>query len=243
MSSNSPRFIPLRKVLAWSVHLLTASGSVWGFLALLNIQSGDYRLAMIWMITAIVVDSFDGTLARLFNVKKYAAGIDGALLDNILDYFTYVIVPAYALYTAGLLPHGWELAGALSILLTSAYQFTQVDAKTEDHYFKGFPSYWNVMVIYMLALRITPWWNLGILTFLNIMVFVPIKYVYPSRTVTARRLTLTLTILYGAIGTAAIVQYPDVPKGLMWVSLAYVIYYVTLSLWPKKPLIAKELPE
>ncbi len=243
MPSGLPRFIPLRKVLAWSVHLLTASGGVWGFLALLNIQSGDYRLAMIWMIVAILVDSFDGTLARLFDVKKYAAGIDGALLDNILDYFTYVIVPAYGLFMAGLLPRGWELAGALSILLTSAYQFTQTDAKTEDHYFRGFPSYWNVMVIYMLALRITPWVNLGILIFLNIMVFVPIKYVYPSRTVAARSLTLTLTCLYGAVGTAAIVQYPDVPQWLMGASLVYVVYYVTLSLWPKKPPVAKELPE
>jgi phosphatidylcholine synthase len=240
MPSVPPRFPLLRKVLAWSVHLLTASGAAWGFLALLNFQSGEYRLAMLWMIVAVVVDSFDGTLARFLDVKKYAANLDGALLDNILDYFTYVIVPAYALYAAGLLPSGWELAGAISILLTSAYQFSQTDAKTDDHYFKGFPSYWNVVVIYMLTLQIPPWWNLGLLALLNVLVFVPIKYVYPSRTVTARRLTLALTCLYGAVGTVAVAQYPHVPQWLMGASLAYIVYYVTLSLWPKKP--RKEQP-
>jgi phosphatidylcholine synthase len=236
MPSISPGHLLFRKVLAWSVHLLTGSAVVWGFLALLAIQNRDYRMAMLWMVVSIVVDSFDGTLARLFNVKKYAAGIDGALLDNILDYFTYVIVPAYALYMARILPPRWELAGALSILLTSAYQFSQTDAKTEDHYFKGFPSYWNVVVIYMLTLQIPGWVNLGILAFLNIMIFVPIKYVYPSRTVTTRRLTMFLTCVYGAVGTIAILQYPQVPQWLMAASLAYVIYYVALSLWPKKPL-------
>lgn len=228
-------FLPLRKTLAWSIHLLTASGAVWGFLALLAFQRGDYRAAMLWMILSIVVDSFDGTLARFLEVKKYAPGLDGALLDNILDYFTYVIVPAYALYSAHLLPPGWELAGALSILLTSSYQFSQVDAKTDDHYFKGFPSYWNVVVIYMLTLQIPHWWNLAILALLNVLVFVPVKYVYPSRTVRARALTLTLTCLYGAAGTFAVAQYPAVPLWLMVVSLAYVVYYVVLSLWPKTP--------
>jgi phosphatidylcholine synthase len=234
MTSNPPRFPILRRMLAWSVHLLTASGAAWGFLALLSFQAGDYRAAMLWMILSIFVDSFDGTLARLVNVKKYAPGIDGALLDNILDYLTYVIVPAYALYSCNLLPAGWELAGALSILLTSSYQFTQVDAKTDDHYFKGFPSYWNVVVIYMLTLQIPPWWNLGILAVLNILVFVPVKYVYPSRTVTAHRLTLALTYLYGAVGTFAVASYPHAPRWLMLASLAYIAYYVGLSLWPKK---------
>jgi phosphatidylcholine synthase len=171
----------------------------------------------------------------LLNVKKFAAGVDGALLDNIIDYFTYVIVPAYFLYKADLLPAGWQLAGALSILITSAYQFTQSDAKTEDHYFKGFPDYWNVMVIYMLAMHIPTWVNLGILVVLNILVFVPIKYVYPSRTTFAHRLTLGLTYLYGVIGTIAVLQYPNVPQWMMWLSLAYLVYYVGLSLWPKKP--------
>jgi len=235
MTSAQPRSLLLRRILAWSVHLLTAFSAVWGFLALLAVQKGDYRTAMLIMVASIVTDSLDGTLARLLNVKKYAPGIDGALLDNILDYFTYVIVPAYALYVAGILPEGWELAGALSILLTSAYQFSQVDAKTDDHYFKGFPSYWNVVVVYMLTMQIPPWISLGILVALNVLIFVPVKYVYPSRTVTARRWTLALTILYGAVVTYAILQYPQTSTWLMWVTLVYLLYYVGLSLWPKKP--------
>ncbi len=231
---NPPRFLFLRKTLAWSVHLLTASGAVWGFLALIAIESGDYRMAFLWMILSILVDSVDGTLARLLNVKKYAAGLDGALLDNIIDYFTYVVIPAYFLYKSDLLPAGWQLAGAVSILLTSAYQFSQTDAKTDDHYFKGFPDYWNVMVIYMLVMHIPPVINLVILAVLNILVFVPIKYVYPSRTTVAHRLTLVLTYLYGVIGTIAVLQYPNVPQWMMWLSLVYIVYYAGLSLWPKK---------
>jgi phosphatidylcholine synthase len=231
MSSNQP---VLRKILAWGVHFFTATGAAWSFLALLAINERDYRLAILWMIVAIFVDGVDGMLARLVDVKTYAPGIDGPLLDNILDYFTYVVVPAYLLYTADLLPPGWQLAGALSILLTSAYQFSQSDAKTDDHYFKGFPSYWNVLVIYMLAMHIPAWANLVMLVVFNVLVFVPVKYVYPSRSVLLHRVTLGLTYLYALIGTIAVLQYPDVPQGLMWVSLAYILYYLVLSLWPKK---------
>jgi len=232
MSPRSP-FL-LRKILAWGVHLFTATGAAWSFLALLAINARDYRLAILWMIVAMAVDGVDGILARLVDTKTYAPGIDGALLDNILDYFTYVVVPAYLLYTADLLPPGWQLAGALSILLTSAYQFSQSDAKTEDHYFKGFPSYWNILVIYMLGMHVPAWGNAVLLVIFNVLVFVPVKYVYPTRSGLLHRVTMGLTYLYALIGTIAVLQYPNVPQGLMWVSLAYILYYLVLSLWPKK---------
>jgi phosphatidylcholine synthase len=235
MSDNLRLF--LRKTLAWGVHLFTATGAAWGFLSILAIQAGNYRLAIAWMVLAILVDSFDGMLARWLDVKTYAPGLDGALLDNILDYLNYVFVPAYFLYATDLLPAGWNLAGALSILLTSAYQFSQVDAKTEDHYFKGFPSYWNVLVIYMLVLGTNEWLNLGLLLVCNVLVFVPIKYVYPSRNTVARRLTLFLSYLYGALGLYGLAKYPDVPRWVIWLSLVYVAYYVALSLWPKRHLV------
>jgi phosphatidylcholine synthase len=232
MTNNLPLF--LRKTLAWGVHLFTASGAAWGFLAILAIQAGDYRAAIAWMVLAMFVDGFDGMLARWLDVKTYASGINGALLDNILDYFNYVVVPAYFLYASELLPPGWQLAGAISILLTSAYQFTQVDAKTDDHYFKGFPSYWNVLVLYLLILPTGQWFNLAALVFFNILVFVPVKYVYPSRNKVARRLTLTLSYLYAIIGVYGLLHYPDVPAWIPWASFVYVAYYVGLSLWPKK---------
>ena len=166
----------------WMTHLVTASSAVWGLLAILAITNGAWIEAFWWMAVAVAIDSFDGALARRVDVKKVLPQIDGALLDNIVDYLNYVFVPAYFLYATNLLPARFAVLGAALILLASAYQFSQSDAKTEDHYFKGFPSYWNVMVFYMFMLGTGPWLNLGITVLLCVLVFVPIKYIYPSRT-------------------------------------------------------------
>jgi phosphatidylcholine synthase len=228
----------LRKTLAWSVHLFTATGAVWGFFAVRAIFAHEWKLAIIWMAAAIFVDGFDGILARWTDVKTYASGLDGALLDNILDYLNYVFVPALFLVEAELLPANLALPGAIAILLTSAYQFTQVDAKsdgkTDDHYFKGFPDYWNVMVIYMLVLGLNPWLNFGFLVLFNILIFVPIKYIYPTRTARLKKLTLALTYLFGALGLVGLILYPNEPKWIWWATLLYGVYYVALSLWPRK---------
>jgi phosphatidylcholine synthase len=227
--------LPIKQILAWSVHLLTATGAVWGFLTLVAIFEQNWRAAIFWMIVAMVVDGFDGLLARWFRVKEYARGLDGALLDNIIDYLNYVVVAALILIKApNLLPAGLEMAGAISILLTSAYQFTQVDAKTDEQsfFFKGFPSVWNFLVIYLMLLGLNPWVNLVLVLICNILVFVPVKYIYPTRNSRLRRLTLVLTYLYGAIGVWALMQYPSVPQWVVWISLVYVGYYVLLSFFP-----------
>jgi phosphatidylcholine synthase len=224
---------PVRVVLAWGVHLFTATGAIWGFLAMLAVFEHNWRAMILWMIVAILVDGFDGMLARWADVKKYANGIDGALLDNILDYLNYVIVPALFLMEADVLPPGFQMIGAFSILLTSAYQFTQTDAKTDDHHFKGFPSYWNVAALYMLLMGLPAWVNFGFLMLFNVMVFIPVKYIYPSRNNYLRNLTLVLTYLYGAVGIWGLLQYPDHPKWVAWASLIYAVYYIVLSLIPK----------
>jgi phosphatidylcholine synthase len=223
-----------RVIAAWGVHLFTASGAVWSLLAILSIFEKDWRMMIIWMIVAMLVDGFDGMLARWADVKRYANGIDGALLDNILDYLSYVLVPALFLIEADVLPEGVRLFGACSILLTSAYQFTQTDAKTDDHHFKGFPSYWNIAALYMLLLNLPPWMNFGFLMLFNILVFVPIKYIYPSRNNYLRKLTLALTYLYGAIGIWGILQYPNHSQWVIWATLVYAVYYIVLSIIPKQ---------
>jgi phosphatidylcholine synthase len=226
-----------RKVYAYGVHLFTATGAVWGFLAIQAIFKHEWKVAVFWIILAILVDGFDGMLARWADVKTYAAGIDGALLDNILDYLNYVVVPALFLVEADFLPAGYKFATAALILLTSAYQFTQVDAKTDetnDYFFKGFPSYWNVVVLYMLVMGLNPWINLALLVVFNILVFVPIKYVYPSRDTRLKKVTLVLSYLYGIVGIWGLMKYPDVPQWVIWVSFIYVGYYVILSFWPRK---------
>jgi phosphatidylcholine synthase len=226
----------MKKVLAWSVHLFTATGAIWGFLTILAIFEQNWRAAIIWMILAMFVDGFDGMLARWFHVKEYASQVDGALLDNIIDYLNYVVVAAFLLIKApNLLPVGFEMAAAFSILLTSAYQFSQVDAKMDEQsfFFKGFPSVWNFLVIYLMLLGLNPWINLALVIICNVLVFVPVKYVYPSRNTRLRRLTLGLTYLYGAIAIWALLQYPSVPQWIVWISLIYVGYYALLSLFPK----------
>lgn len=234
ISTPSEKPNPVRVVSAWGVHLFTASGAVWGLLAVLAIFEHDWESMILWMIVAMFVDGFDGLLARWADVKTYAKGIDGALLDNILDYLNYVFVPALFLMEADVLPYGTRLIGGCSILITSAYQFTQTDAKTDDHHFKGFPSYWNIVALYMLVLNLPQWVNFAFLMVFNILVFVPIKYIYPSRNSYLRKLTLGLTYLYGALGIWGLIQYPNQPEWLVWVSFVYVFYYIVLSLIPKK---------
>jgi len=226
---------PVRVMLAYGVHLFTATGAVWGLLSILAIFDGNYKLMILYMIIAMLVDGFDGMFARWADVKKYANGVDGALLDNILDYLNYVLVPVIFLIKAeNLLPESVKLLTACAILLTSAYQFTQSDAKTDDHHFKGFPSYWNVTALYMLLMKLSPWVNFGFLVLFNILVFVPIKYIYPSRNSYLRQLTLGLTYLYGAIGIWGLMQYPNQPDWVVWVSFIYVAYYLVISVIPKK---------
>jgi len=228
--------LAVRKTLAWSVHFFTATGAIWGFLTLLAIFEENWRAAILWIVIAMVVDGFDGMLARWFHVKEYAQGVDGGLMDNIIDYLNYVVVAALILIKApNLLPPGLELAGAFSILLTSAYQFSQVDAKTDEQsfFFKGFPSVWNFLAIYMMLLGLNPWINFALLVLCNILVFVPVKYIYPSRNTRLRRLTLILTYLYFAIGVWGLLQYPSVPQWIVWISLVYVVYYAFLSFFPK----------
>lgn len=226
-------WLPTRrnKLMAWSTHIFTATGALWGFLAIQAIFNENWMVAFIWMIAATLVDALDGVLARRTRVKEVVPNFDGALLDNMVDYFTYVIVPALFMYNVGLFPQQFSLLGVTAILLASAYQFCQSDAKTDDHYFKGFPSYWNVVVFYLFVLGLEPWINLTVTLALAVLVFVPIKYIYPSRTRRYQKLTITLAIIWGAICIAILMQYPEPQPWLIWTSLLFAVYYTGASLY------------
>ncbi|MBI3166128.1 MAG: hypothetical protein HYZ24_15705 [Chloroflexi bacterium] len=231
--TSSPQPNLIRAILAYGVHLFTATGAIWGLLGIFAVFEGDYKMMIVWMIVAMLVDGLDGGLARLADVKTHAKGVDGALLDNILDYLNYVVVPAIFMIQTDLLPASVKWLTACLILLTSAYQFTQTDAKTDDHHFKGFPSYWNVAALYMLLMNLPPWVNFGFLMLFNVMVFIPVKYIYPSRNTYLKTITNILTWAYAAIGIWALLQYPNHPNWVAWASLIYVGYYLVLSLIPK----------
>ena len=223
-----------KQALAWGVHLFTASGAIFALLAIFAIIDRQWQAAFIWMTVTVLIDSFDGTLARFFGVKGVLPQFDGALLDNIIDYETYVVIPALFVVEAGLLPTSLALLGASVIVLTSAYQFAQADAKTDDHFFKGFPSYWNVVVLYLFLLELSPWVNLLLVLLCGILVFVPVKYVYPSRTARFQRLTLLLSGVWGVMVLVALLQYPVIRPWLVRSSLLFIVYYIAISLYLTK---------
>lgn len=230
LGENGPAS-PAQRTLAWGVHLFTASGVVCCLLAIEAGLRSDWRQAFAWLLVGVLIDAVDGALARRVRVKEALPNVDGSLLDNLLDYVSYVIVPALFLHWAGLLPGRLSFATAAAVCIASAFQFCQADAKTADHYFKGFPSYWNVSVLYLLALRLSPAANFAILVVLIVLVFVPIKYLYPSRTVPLRNGTLALTSLWGVMMIAVVWQLPDPSSWLVCGSLLYVVYYFAASLY------------
>jgi len=215
---------------AWLVHLYTASGALFGFLALTRIFYDRYREAFVWLALAIVVDATDGVLARRAQAGSRLPHVDGARLDDIVDYLTYVFVPAFFMWHALLVPERWSMPAAAAMLVASAYGFSRTDAKSADHFFTGFPSYWNIVVFYLYVAGWPPVVNLAILLVLAALVFVPIGYVYPSRTPVWRTLTVALAIVWGALMLVLLWQMPEVSRPVFWTSLAFPVYYMLLSL-------------
>jgi phosphatidylcholine synthase len=219
-------------VASWLVHAYTASGLVLAFLTVIAVMEGDTERALWLFLAAMVVDGTDGAMARYVQVKERVPWFDGAMLDNIVDYITYAFMPMVLLWSAGCLGDGTS-ATVLAVipLLASAYQFCRVDAKTDDHLFLGFPSYWNIAAFYIVILDLGPGAVTGVLLVCAVLVFVPIGYVYPSRTTTLQAPTLILTALWLASYAALLAQNPDPSTWLLVFSVAYIVYYVALSLY------------
>ena len=218
-------------MLAWIAHLYTASGALFAFLAALAVIEFDYRAAFFWLGVQVIVDATDGVLARALRVSERVPWFNGAKLDDIVDYLCYVFVPALIVWRAILVPDAWTMSVVGAMLLSSAYGFNRADAKSPDHFFTGFPSYWNIGVFYMLVLRLPDRVNGVILLALAVMVFVPIRYVYPSRTPVLRRLTNVLGAIWGVLIGVMLWQYPAVSPPVLWASLVFPVYYFGLSFW------------
>lgn len=214
---------------AWLVHIYTASGALAAFFGTLAVFDDRYRDAFLWMIVSTFVDATDGLLARAARVRQILPGFDGARLDDIVDYLTFVFLPVLLLYRAGTLPPAAAPWVAAIVLLSSAYGFASLDAKTEDHFYTGFPSYWNIVALYLYAAGLTPWFNAGVLLVLSALVFVRVGYVYPSKTPVLRGLTVTLGAVWAAMMLAVALLLPAAPPALVGVSLFYPIYYAVLS--------------
>lgn len=226
-----------KRSLGWLVHAFTASGACVGVLSLYAIYQNNWVMALWLMAVAILIDSVDGMFARMVKIKDVVPEIDGALLDNIVDFVNYTIVPCFFLLVSNALPPMWRLVCVVAIIFASSYQFTQCDAKTSDHFFKGFPSYWNIAVIYLFFWQMTPFTNTVILLTLAVLSFIPIKYVYPSRLeyLTNNRYMrygmLALTCCWAAATTGMLWIYPQTSRFLVVVSVGYVLVYAIISLY------------
>ncbi len=230
--SYAPAQPPGARSIAWMVHVYTASGAAIALFALAYGTLGDLRSAFLWLSVAMFIDCTDGTLARRFRVKEVVPEFDGARLDDIVDYLTYSFVPIVIAYFGGALPAGIAgLAVGAVPLLASGYGFCRVDAKTPDHYFTGFPSYWNVIVLYFFLLDTAPLLNSVVLLAFSALVFVPTRYAYPSRNPAGRWGTFTLGPLWSIVVVYLAARLPDTEPRLALASLAFPAYYLGLSLW------------
>ncbi|WP_102224334.1 CDP-alcohol phosphatidyltransferase family protein [Acidimangrovimonas sediminis] len=181
---------------AFFVHLLTGTGAVLSMLAMLAAVEQKWALMFTWLVVAFAVDGVDGPLARRYDVKRNAPQIDGVLLDLIIDYLTYVFIPAYALFKSGLLP-GWT--GWLAIIVityASVIYFADTRMKTKDNSFAGFPGCWNMFAIVIFALRPDFWVTLGLVVVLAAAMFTPLKFIHPVRTERWRQLSLPIALLW-----------------------------------------------
>ena len=219
------------RVGAGAVHVYTASGTALALLIVLAAVEGNAVTALWLGLVALVIDGTDGMLARRLRVKERLPWFDGALLDNIVDYLTYAFAPMLLLLSDDRLPAG-ALGTLVAVvpLLASSYQFCRVDAKTDDHLFLGFPSYWNVVAFYAVVLDLGPATVAGILLVCSVLVFVPIGYLYPSRTLAFSRTSLVLTAAWLVLYAVILGQMPDPHPVLLAASLAYLLYYVGISL-------------
>jgi phosphatidylcholine synthase len=181
---------------ALGVHLLTATGAVFAMLAMLAAVDGKWSLMFLWLVVAFAVDGIDGPLARKYEVKKYAGEFDGVLLDLIIDYLTYVFIPAFALFKSDLLP-GWTGWFAIIVItFASAMYFADTRMKTKDNSFSGFPGCWNMLVLVLFALSPDFWIILILVSLLAVAMFFPLKFIHPVRTERWRNLSLPMALAW-----------------------------------------------
>ena len=230
MSTNK---INTDKIAAWAVHGFTASGAVLGFLAIISILNNDLVGAFLWLGLALLIDGIDGALARKIGVLDKTPNIDGSTLDNVIDYLNYVIIPALMIYWFQMVPNGWEIILPAGMFAVSLYTFANMNMKTNDYYFSGFPAVWNIVVLYFYILNTHPIINVIIILLLFILTFVPIKFVHPLRVKKIRNLTIFCTVLWSATTLKLVTTNPDInlfaeQKIVLLIWIVCSIYFATI---------------
>ena len=194
------------RALAFSVHVLTACGAALALFALLAASHGNWPLMFLWLGVALVLDAIDGPLARAANVSAVWPNWSGDTLDLVVDYTTYVFVPAYAVAAGSLMPDALALPAAAAIAITGTLYFANREMKTPDNFFRGFPAVWNLVAFYLLLLRPAPAIAAGTIALFAVLTFMPIRFVHPFRVRRLRTITVALLTLWAALALAAVKQ-------------------------------------
>ncbi len=215
---------------AWAVHAYTSLGLVAGFLALrAMLLQMDAQLTFVWLGVALFIDATDGPFARRWEVTRWTPNFSGRKLDDIVDYLNYTFLSVFAAYRFGLAP-SWGMPVLWAVLIASAYGFCEESAKTDDGYFTGFPSYWDVIVFYLYLLDGPGWANALILAIFAVLVFVRVKYV-TWKTKILHNVTFVLSMAWCASLLALIVLFEQAPLWLVWLSLLFPAYHFGLSFY------------
>jgi phosphatidylcholine synthase len=219
------------RLCAAAVHILTSSSAVLALLALRAAHQHDWQMMFVWLGVALIVDAVDGPLARRVGVTAVLPRFSGERLDLIVDYLTYVVVPAYALTEAPLMPEVTRVPAAIAILLSSLYHVADLDSKTEEGYFVGFPAIWNIVLLYLFALGLRPWASLAVVTVFVALTFVPFLAVHPFR---VRRLRVPTCIATALWTGAAAIAVADAFPSRLWVQallLVTALYFTGVGLY------------
>jgi len=230
-SPDRPAHPPGRVALAWLVHLYTALGAVTALVSISAIAGGRIAEAMWWLYVAVFIDATDGTAARAVGVKQVLPGFDGAKLDDIVDYLTFVLVPMFFLLQTGLLQGTAGTLAAGAAVLASAFRFCSSDAKTPDAFFTGFPSYWNIVGLYLWVFEVPPAACAALTAALALLVLVPLRFIYPTRMPTLMGWTIGLGVAWSVLVGIVLLRLPERATTVAAISLAYPAYYTLASFW------------
>lgn len=202
---------------AFAVHIFTASGAAVAFLALLAAVDRAWPAMFLWLGLALVIDGIDGPMARKLQVVTLLPRWSGDVLDLVVDFLTYVFVPAYAIAHAGVLPEPLAIPAGIAIVVTSALYFADRQMKTDDNFFRGFPALWNAVAFYLILLPTMPWLFAAAVAALCVATFLPFPFVHPIRVRRFRKLTIALLATWAILALYAITRgmKPDV-----WVTVA-----------------------
>jgi phosphatidylcholine synthase len=228
-----------QKALAFSVHAFTSTGIVAGFMAIVAISNHEFKQAMLWIFATLIIDGVDGTFARLFKVREVLPNFDGKMIDYVIDFATYALIPAYFIYEAPILPEEVKLLGIAIILIVSALYYGLDGMVSSDYYFVGFPVMWNMVAFYLFfVIDLYQWVNFILVVFLAILHFVPVKFLYPSRTVKFRGLNLTASAVFIISNILIIANYQEsrlelneVNVILSWLSIACLLFFAWMGIY------------